>query len=303
MKINEVEIEDTYCEGFGTYFARLLVTAIDKKRLDMAAQIATGFATSMIHCPCEAAVDCYIPPEKTPDGRPGIMLMFFVGKKDKMDSVLLDRIGQCILTAATTSVFDGFTQSLDKNKEFSVDTGAKIRFFGDKFQEKVTDYSFPVWKVPCFDGDFYVQESFKVGKGAGGNIILLAMDQKSALEAAEKAGEAIQTVENVIAPFPGGFVRSGSKVGSKYSFLSASTNEAFCPSLKEKIDNSRLKPEENAAYEVVLDGATENAIKEGLKAVIMAAVQVPGVTRITAGNYDGKLGKFLYHLHEIVKSD
>ena len=300
MKINEVEIEDTYCEGFGSYFTRILVTAFDKKRLDKAAQVATGFATSVIHCPCEAAIDCYIPPEKTPDKRPGVMLMFFVGKKDKVDKVLIDRLGQCILTAATTSVFDGFTQSLNPEKDFSIKSGSKLRYFGDKFEEKVNNFPFPAWKVPCFDGDFYIQDSFKVGKGAGGNFILFAKSKEAALEAADKAGESIQTVENVIAPFPGGFVRSGSKVGSKYSFLSASTNEVFCPSLKEKIENSNLRPEEKAGYEIVLDGATEDAVKEALRVGIKAAVQVPGVTRITAGNYGGKLGKFQYKLHEIL---
>jgi len=303
MKLNEVEIEDTYSEGFGSYFTRILVTAHDKKRLDMAAQVATGFATSVIHCPCEASIDCYIPPEKTPDKRPGIMLMFFVGDKEKVEKVLLDRVGQCILTAATTSVFDGFSQSLDPEKEFSIKTGFKLRFFGDKFEEKVDNFPFPAWKVPCFDGDFYIQESFKVGKGAGGNFILFANDKIAALKAASKAGEAIRNVSNVIAPFPGGFVRSGSKVGSNYSFLSASTNEVFCPSLKDKIENSQLKPEEKAGYEIVLDGATEESVKKGMKEGIKAAVQIPGVTRITAGNYGGKLGKFQYRLHKILAGE
>jgi formylmethanofuran--tetrahydromethanopterin N-formyltransferase len=303
MKLNNVEIEDTYSEGFGTYFTRILVTAIDKKHLDNVAQIATGFATSVIHCPCEAAIDCFVPPEKTPDKRPGVMLMFFVGKKDQVDKVLIDRVGQCILTAATTSVFDGFTQSLDPAKEFSINTGGKLRYFGDKFEEKVNDFPFPAWKVPVFDGSFYIQDSFKVGKGAGGNFILFGKDQKSAVEAADKAGEAILKIENVIAPFPGGFVRSGSKVGSKYSFLPASTNEVFCPTLKDKIDNSMLKSDEKAGYEIVLDGATEEAVKAAMKAGIKAAVQVPGVTRIMAGNYGGKLGPFQYHLHEILRGE
>ena len=303
MKLNGVEIEDTYSEGFGSYFTRILVTAIDKKRLDNAAQISTGFATSVIHCPCEAAVDCYVSNDKTPDKRPGVMLMFFIGKKDNVEKVLIDRTGQCILTAATTSVFDGFSESSDPEKQFSIKAGYKLKFFGDKFEEKAENFPFPVWKIPCFDGDFYIQESFKVGKGAGGNFILFANDKIAALNAASKAGEAIQKVENVIAPFPGGFVRSGSKVGSKYSFLSASTNEVFCPSLKNKIDYSQLKPEEKAGYEIVLDGATEEAVKEAMKVGIKAAVQIPGVTRITAGNYGGKLGKFQYHLHEILAGE
>jgi formylmethanofuran--tetrahydromethanopterin N-formyltransferase len=231
------------------------------------------------------------------------MLMFFVGKKENIEKVLLDRLGQCVLTAATTSVFDGFTKSLSPDKEFLIKTGSKLRYFGDKFEEKVNDFPFAAWKVPVFDGNFYIQDSFKVGKGAGGNFILFGKDQKSALEAAAKAGESILEVENVIAPFPGGFVRSGSKVGSKYSFLSASTNEVYCPTLKDKIDYSQLKPEEGAGYEIVLDGATEDAVKEAMKVGIKAAVQVRGLTRITAGNYGGKLGPFQYHLHEILRGE
>jgi len=300
MELNGVEIVDTYSEGFGSFFTRILVTAVHRGCLDAAAQVATGFATSVIHCPCEAAIDCYVPADQTPDNRPGVMLMFFVGKKDAVDQVLLDRIGQCILTAATTSVFDGFDESLAPEKEFSIKTGFKLRFFGDGYEEKSEKFPFPVWKVPCFDGDFYIQETFKVGKGAGGNFILFAKDQNAALEAARKAGAAIKRVENAIAPFPGGFVRSGSKVGSKYSFLSASTNEVFCPSLKDKIENSVLKAEEMAGYEIVIDGATEDTVRKAIKAGIEEAISVPGVTRITAGNYGGKLGKFQYQLHDIL---
>ena len=200
-------------------------------------------------------------------------------------------------------MFDGFSKSLKPDKEFLIKTGLKLRYFGDKFEEKVSDFSFEAWKVPVFDGNFYIQDSFKVGKGAGGNFILFGKDQKSALEAAAKAGESILEVENVIAPFPGGFVRSGSKVGSKYSFLSASTNEDFCPTLKLKIDHSQLKAEEEAAYEIVLDGATEEAVKEAMRVGIKAAVQIPGVTRITAGNYGGKLGPFKAFLKEAISAE
>lgn len=300
MKINDIEIEDTYSEGFGAFFARVLVTAHDQKRLDVAAQVTTGFATSTIHCPCEAAVDCYVPAEETPDHRPGVMLMFFVGKKENVDGVVLDRLGQCVLTAATTSAFDGFSASMLPDKEFEIRTGFKLRFFGDKYEEKIDTFPFPAWRVPCFDGDFVIQEAFKCGKGPGGNFILFAESLEAALQAAENAGAAIKEVPNVIAPFPGGFVRSGSKVGSQYKFLNASTNEVFCPTLKDKIEHSQLLPNEKAGYEVVLDGATEESVKAGMKAGIEAAVKVPGVTRITAGNYGGKLGKFHYYLHKIL---
>ena len=151
------------------------------------------------------------------------------------------------------------------------------------------------------DGEFIVQSNFKVGKGiAGGNFLILAESQHAGLQAAEASIEAIKNIENVIAPFPGGIARSGSKVGSKYSFLNASTNDPLCPSLRGKSENTQLGEKDNCVYEVILDGATEEAIKKAMKLGIETAVKIPGVNKISAGNYGGKLGKFHYHLHEVL---
>ncbi|TXT67491.1 MAG: Formylmethanofuran--tetrahydromethanopterin formyltransferase [Promethearchaeota archaeon] len=302
MELNGVEIENTYCEAFGSYFSRIIVTATNKKWLDICSNEATGYGTSTIHCDSEAAMDVYISPDETPDGRPGVALMFFVGDKKKVDSVMLNRIGQCILTCPTTACFDGIGESLDPEKLMDIKTGFKLKFFGDKFEEKITDqFPFEAWRIPVMDGEFIVQSIFKVGKGiAGGNFLIMGKDQSSALTAAEKAIGAIKDIPNVIAPFPGGIARSGSKVGSKYDFLGASTNDPLCPTLRSKIDNSLLKEGENCVYEVILDGATEKAIKSAIKLGIEAAVEVPGVMRISAGNYGGKLGKYQYNLHELL---
>lgn len=303
MEKNGVEIHDTYCEAFGTTFARVLVTAKNKKWLDIAAQEATGYGTSTIHCDSEAGIDVYVPADKTPDGRPGVILMFCAGNQDKLDGVLLNRVGQCILTCPTTACFDAFEISAKPEKDFEIKTGFKLKFFGDKFEEKIDKYDFEAWKVPVMDGDFVVQSIFKGGKGiAGGNFLIMGESQDAALEAAEKAVEAIIDIDNVIAPFPGGVARSGSKVGSKYSFLNASTNDPLCPTLKDKIDNSDLKEGEECVYEIILDGATEDAIKKAMKVGIEAAVKVSGVKRISAGNYGGKLGRFQYKLYDVLNS-
>jgi formylmethanofuran--tetrahydromethanopterin N-formyltransferase len=303
MEMNGVEIEDTFCEAFSSYFSRIIVTATDKKWLDICANESTGYGTSTIHCDSEAATDVFISPDETPDGRPGIALMFFVSDKKKADSVMLNRVGQCILTCPTTACFDGMENSVQPEKEFEIKTGYKLKFFGDKFEEKIEEntYPFDAWKIPVMDGEFIVQSTFKVGKGiAGGNFLIIGEDQSSALTAAEKAINAIKDIPNVIAPFPGGIARSGSKVGSKYDFLNASTNDPLCPTLRTKIDNSLLKEGENCVYEVILDGATEQAIKSAIKLGIKAAVETPGVMRISAGNYGGKLGKFQYDLHDLL---
>jgi len=303
MNLNGIEIEDTFCEAFAAVFTRILVTAKNEKWVKIVAQITTGYGTSTIHCDSEAGIDVFVPSEKTPDKRPGVILMFFKTKKDQMDNVLLNRIGQCVLTCPTTACFDAMTASLDPEKNFEIKTGYKLKFFGDKFEEKIEGaYPFEAWKIPVMDGEFVVQSNFKVGKGiAGGNFLIMGENQDAALEAAEKAVEAMKNVENVITPFPGGIARSGSKVGSKYSFLNASTNDPLCPTLRNKTEGSLLGETDNCVYEVILDGATEDAIKEAMKLGIQAAVKVSGVNKISAGNYGGKLGKFQYRLHDILK--
>ncbi|MEJ2277075.1 MAG: formylmethanofuran--tetrahydromethanopterin N-formyltransferase [Candidatus Lokiarchaeota archaeon] len=281
---------------------KVLITAKNEKWAKIAGDVVTGYGTSTIHCDAEAGIDIIVPPEETPDNRPGVIVMFFKNKKEKMGGVLLNRLGQCILTCPTTACFDALKESLNPEKIFDVKSGYNLRFFGDKFEEKIEGkYDFEAWKIPVMDGEFIVQSTFKVGKGiAGGNFLIMGKDQANTLEAAEKAVEAIKHVKNVILPFPGGVARSGSKVGSKYNFLNASTNDPLCPTLKGKTE-SLLKENENCVYEIIIDGATEEAVKEAMKVGIEAAVKVPGLLRISAGNYGGKLGKYQYNLHDILK--
>jgi formylmethanofuran--tetrahydromethanopterin N-formyltransferase len=301
LELNGIEIEDTFCEAFGAVFTRILVTAKNEKWAKIAANVATGYGTSTIHCDSEAGIDLLVPADQTPDKRPGAILMFFKTKKDKMDGVLLNRVGQCILTCPTTACFDALESSLEPEKEFEIKTGYKLKFFGDRFEEKEEQYPFESWRIPVMDGEFLVQSTYKVGKGvAGGNFLIIAKTQEAGLASAEAAIEAIKNIKNVIAPFPGGIARSGSKVGSNYSFLNASTNDPLCPTLRSKIENSQLKENDDCVYEVILDGATEEAIKEAMKVGIHAAVKIDGINRISAGNYGGKLGKFQYRLFDVI---
>lgn len=305
MEINGVEIEDTFCEAFGTWFTRILVTATNEKWVKIAAQEATGYGTSGIGCDAEAGIDVLIPAEKTLDKRLGVALMFFVKDKKKISNVMLHRVGQCILTCPTTACFDRINGSLEPEKEFEIKTGFFLKFFGDKYEEKVDGvYSFPTWKIPIMAGEFIIQETLRVGKGiAGGNFLIIGKNQNSALEAAEKAIEAIRGIENVITPFPGGIVPSGSKVGTRYENipgLFATTNQAYCPTLRTKVEDTQLREGDGCVFEIVIDGATEEVIKNAIRLGIEAAVKVSGVNRISAGNYGGKLGKFQYRLHDIL---
>ena len=248
-------------------------------------------------------IDIFVPSDKTPDNRPGVIVMFFKTKKDQVSNVVMNRLGQCVLTCPTTACYDALDGSLIPEKEFEIKIGANLKFFGDGFQEKIEGkFPFEAWSIPVMDGEFIVQSMAKVGKGiAGGNFLIIGENQDAALEAAEKAIDAIKDIRNLIAPFPGGIARSGSKVGSKYSFLNASTNDPLCPTLKNKIENSILREGDNCVYEVILDGATEEAIKTAIKIGIEAAVKVPGINRISAGNFGGKLGRFQYRLYDILE--
>ncbi|OLS13343.1 MAG: formylmethanofuran--tetrahydromethanopterin formyltransferase [Promethearchaeota archaeon CR_4] len=313
MQLNDVEIEDTFAEGFKTFACRVLVTALNEKWLREAANSACGFATSMIDCPCEAGVEKYVPASATPDHRPGVILMFCMGKKkkvgdkevDNIGEVLMERLGQCVLTCPTTAVFDAFPKDRENDDSNVIaKTGYNLSFFGDGYQEKGgNEFPFPTYKIPVMDGVFVTQNAFRADKAvAGGNFMIMGASVESALQAAEAAVTAIHTVDYVITPFPGGVVRSGSKVGSlKYpKILKASSNHFLCPTLRTKVPGSLVPEGIAAVYEIVVDGLDEKHVGEAMKAGIIAATKVPGVKKITAGNYGGKLGPFKFTLKSLL---
>lgn len=285
-------VEDTYAEAFGTKAAYLLITAATKRLALIAATEATGFATSFIGCPAEAGIDSYYPPEKTPDGRPGYSIMICQNKTGKVQEQLLERIGQCVLTAPTTAVFN-----LLPDSEVQDNLGFKLAFFADGYQEKVELYDRQMYKIPVMSGDFLIEENFGIVDAvAGGNLFVMAKTQASALMAAEAAVYAIRDVKGVITPFPGGIVASGSKVGSKkYKFMHATTNEEYCPTLKNVVE-TKLPEDAEGVYEIVFDGLSEESINEATQKAITAIKTVPGVIKISAGNYGGNLGKYKINL-------
>lgn len=296
MEINGVEIEDTFAEAFGIQVSRILVTAATEKLAKIAATEATGYGTSVIGCPAEAGIDRYVPPEETPDGRPGYIIMICNMSKKKLDHELLERVGMCVLTAATTAAFDALDDADEK-----LTTGKKLKFFGDGFEKELEIDGRTIFSIPIMSGDFLVEGELGIKAGvAGGNFFIMGDSQSSALIAAEAAVDAIDAIENVITPFPGGVVASGSKVGSnKYKFLGASTNEKMCVTLKDEVEDSDVPSDVNGIYEIVIDGATEEAVKEAMKVGIEAATKVPGVLKISAGNFGGNLGAYKIQLQEL----
>lgn len=274
---------------------RVIVTAATIEWAHIAGQTATGYATSVIACDAEAGIERELNPEETPDGRPGLSLLFFAFSRDALAKAVVMRVGQCILTCATTACYNGLPKVEDKT--FRV--GGQLRYFGDGFQisKKLDDRRW--WRIPVMDGEFVCEDEFGTIKGiAGGNFLILGADQESTRLAAEASVAAIRQVPNVIMPFPGGIVRSGSKVGSKYKQLKASTNHAYCPTLCGAVTDSELPEGCNAVYEIVIDGLDRDSIVKAMQVGIDAAC-LPGILGITAGNYGGKLGPHHFHLHEL----
>jgi formylmethanofuran--tetrahydromethanopterin N-formyltransferase len=299
VKIRGVFIEDTFAEAFGMRAARIIVTARTLQWARAASLKFTGFATSVISCKCEAAVERTLTPDETPDARPGVSVLLFTMDTDSLGKRLIERIGQTVLTCPTTSCFDGLPESPDR-----LAAGRAIRVFGDRFQISKVIGGVRYWRLPVMEGEFLMSESFGVQKKAvaGGNFLILGEDLDGVLHAAEAAVDAMDATAGVILPFPGGVVRSGSKVGARhYAGMIASTNDAYCPTLKP-LTVSRLPGGVNAVLEIVIDGLTPEAVSGAMRAGIAAACR-PGVRAITAGNYGGKLGPYQFRLRDIMRRD
>ena len=292
-----VRIVDTFAEAFDMRAARVLITAQSSGWARTAAQSMTGFATSVIGCKVEAGIEAELSPEETPDGRPGVSVLMFGFDAAGLGSRLVDRVGQTVLTCPTTACFDGLPQAPDR-----VVVGGQLRHFGDKFQSSKMLDGVRYWRIPVMEGEFLVQEAFGIQRAiGGGNFLILGADQRAALAAAEAAVGAMRRVRGVVLPFPGGIVRAGSKVGAKrYKKMIASTNDAYCPTLRGRPGvESELPETVNSVLEIVVDGLDRQAIEDALRAGIAAAC-VPGVIAISAGNYGGKLGKHHFRLHDLV---
>jgi formylmethanofuran--tetrahydromethanopterin N-formyltransferase len=300
---SRAEVEDTYAEAFRSIYAEVLVTARDRAWLDHAIHAATGNASSTILCDCEAGLDRYVGPGgdasfATPDGRPGAVLQFHVPRfrKDRVAALersLLVRVSQNILTCPTTACFNVTTS----DGHFPL--GRKLAYFGDGFQSRDERYGRKVWIVPILSGEFVIERRFCYFDGLmGGNLWFLGRDVDAALLAAERAAAAASMIPGVIMPFPGGVASSGSKAGSRYKFSVASTYEAFCPTLRGKLgDRSRVPEGVGSVMEIILNGKDLATITRATLAAIEASVETPGLVRISAGNYGGRLGKSFIYLH------
>ncbi|MEM3793582.1 MAG: formylmethanofuran--tetrahydromethanopterin N-formyltransferase [Candidatus Bathyarchaeia archaeon] len=277
-------IVDEFTEMFPMWVCRVLITADEEAWAKRAAEVATGFATSIIGAPLEAGIEGIVSKDETPDGRPGAMLQMYHMDRVLLKGQLTSRLAQCVLTCPTTAAFDGLPEAKRRAK-----VGRSIAKFGDGFE--------------VMEGEFIIEDSFGIKRGiAGGMFLILASERKAGLTAAEKAIEAIKSVRGVITPFPGGICRSGSKVGSEKYKLKASTNHPFCPTLRGKVANSLVPETVSTIYEIVINGLNLKAVGKALGKGIEAALEVPGIVGITSANYGGKLGPYRISLREALEA-
>ncbi|MBV9001874.1 MAG: formylmethanofuran--tetrahydromethanopterin N-formyltransferase [Solirubrobacterales bacterium] len=292
--LGAVEVADTFAEAFPMRFARLVITAATDAWALEAARSMTGFATSVIGCKCEAAIERLLASDETPDGRPGIAVLLFAMDREGVGKRAVERVGQSVMTCPTTACFDGFD-----GDEKAVPLGASLRYFGDGFQASKVIGGERFWRIPVMEGEFLVCESVRVGRGVGGgNLVIGAGDEDVALAAAQAAADAMRG-EGIALPFPGGIVRSGSKVGALTSkSLPASTNHQMAPTLRAQVSDTLVPEGVAALFEIVIDGVSEEAVREAMRRGLHAAAGA-GATRVTAANFGGKLGEFHFPLTEL----
>jgi formylmethanofuran--tetrahydromethanopterin N-formyltransferase len=299
MNIRGVEIDDTFAEAFAMSGTAIVITGPTRRWALNAAMSMTGFATSVIGCGCEAGIDREMGPRETPDRRPGVRVIILSMSPEELQKQLANRLGQCVLTAAGSACFSGVEGTT------RLRLGDAIRYFGDGWQiSKRLDDGRHFWRVPVMDGEFLCEATTGLVTDAvgGGNLLIMGRSYDATLRAAEAAIAAMRGVADAIMPFPGGLVRSGSKIGGKYKGMIASTNDAYCPTLRGVVD-SALDPTIACVLEIVIDGLSEtavaNAMREGLRAIIKLGPK-RGAVRVGAGNYGGGLGPYKFHLKELV---
>lgn len=300
MQLQTTEIVDTFAEAFDMWAARVIITAETPAWAMLAARSMTGFATSIIGCKCEAGIEAELSAGDTPDGRAGVSVLLFAVDAAGVGKRLVERVGQCVMTCPTTACFDGLPPATAGEQRETAIVGGQLRYFGDGYQISKLLAGRRLWRIPVMDGEFLVDEHFSLQPAiGGGNLLILGTDLPLTLRAAQAAVTAMRPVRGIITPFPGGIARSGSKVGSKYKFLFASTNEAYCPTLRGFAPETHLPAEVGCVLEIVIDGLDMPSVREAMRRGLQAAAG-QGALQISAGNYGGSLGQHHVRLHSLL---
>jgi len=299
LTVKGIRIDDTFAEAFGMRATALTITAESARWARQAAVTMTGFATSVIGCGLEAGIDRMLGPRDTPDGRPGARVLLFSMSTTELQKQIASRVGQCVLTSPGSACYAGL------EGEESLRLGNALRYFADGWQISKRFGARHYWRLPVMDGEFTCEATTGLTKKAvgGGNLLIMGGSTQTTLAAAEAAVKAIDAVPDAIMPFPGGIVRSGSKVGSRYKGVVASTNDAYCPTLRGAVTTA-LDDDVASVLEIVIDGLTPEAVANAMRAGLEAIVKLGprrGAVRVGAGNYGGKLGPHHFHLKDLLR--
>jgi formylmethanofuran--tetrahydromethanopterin N-formyltransferase len=297
-----VEIEDTYSEAFDGLFCRIIITAKDETRLKRAAYGSTALPMVVVGR-TEGGVETWLTSKQTPDKRLGAIVQFwgatdeskpFENSLKKFVKEVSYRIRQEILVEPTTAIFN----SWESEKKF--DVMDSVGHCGDGYEWEEEAYGRRVINIPLMMPSFRMERYLGYGVGvSGGNIWFMCRDENSALKAGDRALEAIHRVEGVVTPFD--VCSAGSKPETNFPEIGPTTNHYYCPSLKNKIADSKVPRGVKSIPEIVINGVSMDAVKKAMKEAINAAKNMRGVVKISAGNYDGKLGKHRIYLRELLQ--
>lgn len=293
-----VNFEDTYCEAFDGLFVRILITADDPKRLKRAAYDSTALPCCVFG-ESEGGIEKFVGKTDTPDGRAGAIVQYWVplGKDclKQLEYEVAKRIRQGVLVVPTTTVFN----MLDSPD--TIDTMHSIGHCGDDY-ERVEQYlGRQVINIPVMMGSFKIEKKLGYAEGVmGGNLWFYCDSEKTALKVLDRAEEAVKEVEGVVLSFREG-CSAGSKAGGKFEHIGPSTNHLYCPTLKDKLEESKVPDNVGSIPEIVFNGGSLEQVSQAMKAAAGEVSKVKGIISLSAGNYGGKLGRHKIYLKDLLK--
>ncbi|GAB4315815.1 MAG: formylmethanofuran--tetrahydromethanopterin N-formyltransferase [Promethearchaeota archaeon] len=291
-------MEDTYCEAFDGVGVQLAITAADEDLVKYATQAFVALPSSVFG-DAEGGIVKWLKPGQSPDGRPGSVVQLWVlgtGKKAlaKLYEQLGRRMRQGVLVVPTTAAFDAFPGEPDGEFDLMDNVG----HCGDGFEDEVEHAGRRVVRVPIMMGhDFFVERHVGHGKGVMGGFFWFFCDSvENGLAVGRRAVEASREVDDVAHVFE--VCAAGSKVETNYPEIGPTTNHRLCPTLREKIPDSLVPEGVRSIPELVLNAFKLEDLKTAMRHVYEAVRALPGLVRVSTGNFGGKLGRHKIPLRE-----
>lgn len=288
-------IENTFAEAFTGKCVRAIITAEDEEIVKKAAFDATSTPGAVIGR-VEGGVERFLDASQTPDNRPGAMVQFYFGLDDleKFEVELSYRIRQDILVKPFTSLYNATPQP-----EGYLGMMKQVGHCGDGYEWEENIYGREMIVVPIALPDFKIEKQLGYQSAVmGANFWYMCRTKKGVMEAGNKALEAIREIEGVITPFD--ICSAASKVETNYPWIGPTTNHPYCPSLKPRLKVESLVPDDvNYVPEIVINGLDMDKVEMAMKAGLKAVLEVDDVLRVSAGNYQGKLGDYQINLRDL----